>query len=312
MKRTHSLGLLLALAVGLFALGPAVSQAALIVDDDFSDVDRTKTGALDADWWSSSSTSGNSVEIDGTGLGLRSGTSGRGIHATFAPQNLAVGEKIEVTYAFTTPATVGNNRSTALKVALMDGTNAALADDLSSSSSTANPVYVALPGFMADFDVNTGSAADVSIREHNTVPPVPLDGVNGRFLGTTGEWTNLGSSPDAGYSFTANTDYVGVFSVLRTSVDEMVVFSSMSEAGGALLDEEARIDSASDTNGQGNNFGMFGVWVNSNTFGSTNSAGDPDNGITLTNVVVRTFVPEPTTAVLLLVGLAVAPLRLRR
>ena len=50
-----------------------------IVDDNFADEDLTKTGtpdALDTNWWSSSSTSGNSVEIDANGLGLVSGTSG--------------------------------------------------------------------------------------------------------------------------------------------------------------------------------------------------------------------------------------------
>ncbi len=304
MKRTQSLGLLLASAVGLLALGPAVAQAQLIVDDDFADEDRSKTGLLDADWWSSSSSSGSAIEIDSTGLGLRSGTSGRGIHATFAPQTLAVGDKIEVTYFFTTPETVGDNRSTAFRVALADGTDPGLAADLDATSSTQSPPYFGLGAYMSDFDVNTGVEADVSIREKINNPPI-----FGRWLGTTGEWVNLGSSPDAGYSFTPNTDYVGVFSILRQSADEMVIFSSLSEEGGPLLDEEARIDSALDAQGQTNNFGMLGFWANSRAFGSTNAADEPDNGITFTNVVVRRFVPEPTTAVLLLTGLALVPVR---
>ena len=60
-----------------------------------------------------------------------------------------------------------------------------------------------------------------------------------------------------------------------------------------------------DDKGIANNFGMLGFWVNSNTFGSTNAAGDPDNGLTFTNVLIeRTVVPVPGAAVLLLGALS--------
>lgn len=257
----------------------SLSSGALIVNDDFSDLDRSQTGSEDADWWSSSSTGGNSVEIDATGLGLVTGTSGRGIHATFTPQTLVVGEQMTVTYTFTTPNTIGSSKGGAFKVALMDFNNALLADDLKSSSSSVNSLYTNLPGYMADFDIATGSE-NISIYEHNT------PNTSGRFLGTSGEWSSIGSSTGPGYAFAANTTYIGVISVSRTDADEMEISSSLSTSGGTLLHSHTETD----TSGIANNFGMLGFWANSNTFGSTNSS-DPDNGITFTNVTIEVGAP---------------------
>lgn len=268
-------------------------QAAVIVNDSFADGDRTSTGALDADWWSSNSSSGNSVEIAPGALGMVTGTSGRGMHATFATQNLAVGDSITATYFFTTSATVGTNRGGAFKVALMDGSQAGLADDLVSSSSSVNPLYTNFGGYMSDFDVNTGTE-DISIRKHDDPNAI------GRFLGTNSEWTSLGSSADNGYTIAANSSYVGVFSITRTGADSVDIFSSLSEAGGALLDSHTRTDSSDIAN----NFGMLGFWGNSNTFGSTTSS-DPDNGITFSNVLIEsTASPVPVPAAAWLFGSA--------
>jgi len=248
----------------------------VIVDDSFADGDRTATGPLQADWWSATSSSGNSVEAYTNQLGLISGTSGRGIHGTFAPQTLEVGDTIRATYTFTTPVTVGVNRSTALKVALMDFNNPGLAADLSSSSSSPQPLYFNLPGYMSDFDVNTGATADTNVREHNV-------NTTGRFLSTTAEWTSLGGSPDAGYGFTPNTEYVGVYSIKRTDFEEVSIFSSMS-TNGVLMDSYT----GSDSSGIANNYGMLGFAVGSRTFGSTNGPGEfVDNGITFSNIKVE-------------------------
>lgn len=273
---------LVAKAATLFflALTSQSAQSVVIVNDSFADGDRTKTGALDADWWSSSSSGGNSVEIAPGALGLVSGTSGRGIHATFAPQTLAVGQNITVTYSFTTPATIGVDKDTSLKVALMDLNSPALAADLNSSSSTPNPLYVGQPGYWTDFDVDGGTGGllpeyNTGIREHDVAA------TSGRFLGTSGEWISLGSSLGSGYTFAPSTAYVGVFSITRTA-SGVDITSTLSLDGGAMLDSHTE----SDNDGTiANNFGMLGFWVNSNTFGSTN-ASDPDNGITFTNVTI--------------------------
>ncbi|NDV62205.1 hypothetical protein G0Q06_07080 [Puniceicoccales bacterium CK1056] len=252
-----------------------------LVDDSFADGNRANTGALEADWWSSSSTSGNSIEAYVGELGLISGTSGRGIHGTFAPQTLAVGDSLTATMSFTTPVTVGSGKSTALKFALMDFNNPGLADDLSSSSSSSNPLYVGLPGYMIDLDVNTGATANITVREHNVASTL------GRFLGTTSEWDSISNSSSDGYTFNATTDYVVVITVTRTGSGILEIFASLSLAsGGAPL----ATHTASDLDGTiANTFGMLGAWVNSSTFGSTTSSGaTADNGITFTNIKVET------------------------
>ena len=287
------------------------SAGSALIDDFFDDGDRTRTGALDADWWSSSQTSGSSVEITPGELGLVTGTSGRGLHATFEPQNLEVGDNITVTYSFTTPATIGTNRSNALRIALMDFNNPGLAADLSSSSSSSNPLYVGQPGYFTSFDVDGtgGGGQDTELRKHDIASSI------GRFLGTTSEWSSISSSDDAGYSFSPNTDYIGMLSITRTDEDSVELFSSLSLATGTLLDSHTD----SDNSNIANNFGMLGFWVNSNTFGSSNSSGDADNGLTFTNVLIESTVgsesavniPVMPFGVLVLLGLSLIGMQFR-
>lgn len=255
------------------------------INDNFADGNRSRTSTLDADWWSSSSTSGNSIDASSGALTLISGTSGRGIHATFEPQTLQVGDKLTVTYSFTTPNTIGTNRGTGFKIALMDLNDPALAADLFSNSTSVNPLYVGQPGYYTSFDVDAvgGGDQNTHLRKHDVASPL------GRFLGTTAEWTGISSSANAGYAFLSNTDYVGVFTITRTTEDSVDLYSSLSLADGTLLDS----DTASDTSNIANNFGMLGFWANSNTFGSSNAAGSPDNGLVFTNVTIESTVAQP-------------------
>ena len=245
------------------------------INDSFADANRTSTGSQDASWWSSNSEGGNSVEIEAGALGLITGTSGRGIHGTFTPQTLEVGETIVAEMTFTTPVTVGTGKGGALKFALMDLNNPGLAADLLSHSGSVNPLYTNLPGYMIDFDINTGAGADVGIRKHTT------PNTSGRFLGTSGEWDSMGASGDAGYIFEASTEYVVKMSILRTGEDSADIFGSLSK-GDTLLDSY----SATDSSMIANDIGMLGIWANSDTFGSKNTPGDPDNGITFSNISV--------------------------
>jgi hypothetical protein len=272
-----------------------VTNVAVIVNDSFADGNRTNTGPLQANWWSSSSSNGNSIAAYPNKLRLISGTAGRGIHGTFAPQTLGIGDTIKATYTFTTPATVGVNRSTAFKAAMMNFNNAGLAGDLEASATYTNTLYVGLPGYMTDFDVNTGVTADVSYRKHDVASPL------GSFLLTTSEWINQSSSPDAGYAILPNTNYVGVISVTRTGSDSASVFGSLSQ-GTNLLHSWT----GSDGSAIANNFGMIGFWVNSVTFGSVTNAGEfQDNGITFSNVkveVLTTSIQPPAAPILSIVA----------
>jgi hypothetical protein len=282
-------------------LTPAMvyAQVQVIVNDSWADGGRDNgADPLDADWWTSSASTG--IEVSVGSLGLVTGTSGRGIHGTFAPQTVLIGDTLRATYTFTTPTTIGVNLASPFRVALMDFNNPGLAANLTASSSSPQPLYIGLPGYMADFDVNTGATADTSIREHD------LTSALGRLLGTTSEWISMGSGPDAGYTFAPNTEYVGVFAVTRTGADSMAIFSSLSQ-GGVLLAS----DTENDASGIANHFGMLAFWANSGTFGSSATPGAPDNGIDFSNIKIE-YIPEPSTAVLLLGAMLVLGRSLRR
>ncbi len=290
------------LTVLLFAaiLAPAmVSAQVVIVDESWADGGRNNgADPLDADWWTSSASSG--IEVSVGSLGLVTGTSGRGIHATFAPQTLGLYETLRATYTFTTPATVGTALASPFRVALMDFNNPGLAANLTASSSSPQPLYVGLPGYMADFDVNTGATADTAIRKHD------LASTLGRLLGTTSEWLSLGSGPDAGYAFTPNTEYVGVLAITRTGDDSVDIFSSLSQGGNLLCSY-----TQADTSAIANHYGLLAFWANSGTFGSSATPDTADNGIDFSNVKVE-YIPEPSGAALLAAGALVLSLWRRR
>ncbi len=295
---------IIALSISILLM-PAVLSAQIIVNDSWGDANRANTGSLQANWWSSTSTANNSVE-DGAGyLGLVTGSSGRGLHGTFTPQTLAIGDKLTATFSFTTPATVGSESGGGgFRFALADYNNAGLAADLQSSSTFVQPLFQSLPAYMVDFDVNRPLVADdTSIREH--IVPEPLG--TGRFMGTTTPWNQLGTSTDVDYTFAPNTAYVAVMSLTRTGADSMDIFGSLSQ-GSTLLTSH----SLTDASGIANNFGLVGVWVNSNLFGSSNALDTPDNGIDFSNITIEyTPVPEPSSLALLAIGAAGLLLRRR-
>ena len=180
-------------------------QATVIVDDDWSDGDLSKTGALDSNWWTSSSSSG--IEVSVGSMGLVTGTSGRGIHTVFPEQTLAnVGDNLIATYTFTTPATIGRPSSTAFRVGLFDTLGrAGLNDNVSASSSSPNDLYgnaannvAGLPGYMLDMDLGDTGSEDLNFRDSDTA------NATGRLMATTSGFTNISpSGPDGEFAFPA-------------------------------------------------------------------------------------------------------------
>src|SRR4051794_29216654 len=131
--------------LGAFLMAETAS-AALIVDDSWADGGRTNgADSLDTDWWSSTSNTGNSIEVSPGSLGMISGSSGRGIHGTFPAQTLAnVGDSLTATFTFKTPATVGS-ATASFKVGLFNGSGT-LGADIQASTSSPNPIYNPVPG----------------------------------------------------------------------------------------------------------------------------------------------------------------------
>jgi hypothetical protein len=294
------------LAMGLAALLlTASARAAVVVNDSWVDEGRTNgTDPQDAAWWSSTSSTGNSIEVSLNNLGLISGSSGRGIHGTFAPQTLAEGERLTVTFTFTTPNAVGSNLSTAFRIGLFNrSNNAALEADLSASSGSPNALYNPVSGYMLDFDVNLvpSTDANVTFREKDPVP-----GSTGQLMSTTTGFVTVGSG-GVPYTISGDKTYTGVYSVARTA-------SSILELSGSLSDSSGVLSSftTTDASPSATTFDMLGFHAITNAFGNNTTAGDPNNGINFSNITIDVSpIPEPGTA-LLATGFACLALRRRR
>ena len=271
-----------------FALAAAAVQGQVLVNDSFADGDIANTGPLQASW-NYSSTSGG-IEIAPGALGLVSGSSGRGIHGAFTGATLAVGEMITASFTFTTPATIGTGKTDAFRISLLNSNGTDMSQGYSASSGSPEALLDNPIGYWVDFDVGVGATADLDFRESLTVRST------GRLMATSSGWNGVDELANANYDFTANTEYTGIFTVMRTGADAVKLSTSLLE--GAT--EIAAFMTTNASAGIVSTFDTIAFHVNSATFGST-TANDPDNGLTFSNVTITVAVPEPS-ALALLVG----------
>lgn len=265
-------------------------NAAIVFNDSFDDGGFTDGADLTDTAWHGT-TGDSAIEIFGGDLSLRSGTSGRGLHAVFPTQTLSmVGDKITASFTFTTPTTVGASKSGAFRIGLFNSNGETIhtQDGNSSSDAAWNNVL----GNMVDLDIATGGSENFQFREK------PLGLTGNRLLGTTGGFVSQGSGGEAtNYVFAANTTYTGTYSIEQTGVSEWMIRSSLDD--GAISDFEIRTVTSLNTS----NYDILAFHVNSETFGSTNAGGDADNGIDFQNVTLEfDGVPEPSSILLSLIG----------
>ncbi|MDB4354161.1 PEP-CTERM sorting domain-containing protein [Akkermansiaceae bacterium] len=274
----------------LSALVAPSAYGVVVFDDSFADGGFTNgTDATDTAWHG---TTGNSaIEIFAGDLSLRSGTSGRGLHAEFSTQVLStIGDKITATFNFTTPATIGTNKGGAFRIGLFNsnGETVHTEDGLSSSDARWDNVI----GNMVDLDVATAGSENFQFREKGVTAG------NSKLLGTTSGFVSQGSGgEDTNYVFAINTSYIGTYSIEQTGASEWMISSSLDD--GVTNDFETRTVTSLNTS----SYDILAFHVNSETFGSTNAGGEADNGIDFQSVSVEfEGVPEPSSALLSLLG----------
>jgi hypothetical protein len=259
----------------------------IVVNDSWADGGRNNgADPQDTDWWTSTSTS--AIEVSAGSMGLVTGSSGRGIHGTYTPVSLVnVGDYIKTTFTFTTPATVlaSPGATAAFKIGFFNTNgNSGLQADLSASSTTPNPIYDPLPGYMMDFDVNS-STNNIVFREKSPVP-----GSTGQLLGTTTGFVQLAAGGNA-YSFLANTLYTGTYSITKTATG-IDLSGSLSDSSGVLS-----TFTTSDASPSASTFDLLGFHVNASIFGTSNTPNTANNGIDFSNITIEA-IPEPSAVLL--------------
>ena len=299
-----------------FGASCAYANTSIIFNDSWADGGYTNgADATDTAWYGttgSSALDSNSYTSTVNLLSARSGSSGRGFHGVFASQSIAsVGDKITVTYSFTTPATVGD-KSTALKVGFFNSNGATAANPNNDSEGSpraivGDPIHTqsslgstdtgwdTVYGEAVDLDANFSGTSNFGFKSKTSAV------ATGRLLNSSTGWTSQGSNVDGAYTIVANTSYTGTFSIENVGGDLYDLSASISSGGSELASEtrEGKTIAA-------NTFDIVAFNHSSNAFGSTNSGGVADNGIDYTNIQVAfTQVPEPSAYALLLGAVAV-------
>lgn len=259
----------------LVAALPLSAADNILILDNWADGDRTNgADANDVAWYPSTSSSG--IEVGQGFLGLVSGGSSRSIHAVFADTTLNVGDTIVLTATFTTPATVGDNRGTAFRIGMFNSNGADVSRDVTSST---DPAWSALTGYMTTFDINTGTEL-ITHRERIQDGPD-----SDRQLSRTSNFVELGEPGGSPFTMLANTSYTLTYSFTLTDANTLTMESSLA-TGGVVLTQFTQAD----TLGPELTFDMLAIQSNARTFGSVNDPDVPDNGIDFTEIALRTTV----------------------
>lgn len=319
---TYLLALTAMMAVAVFAV-PGYGQ--VIINDDFADGSPLNSGAaLESQWFTTSSSlaldDSPTGSVPGT-LEFASGSSGRAIHTVFGIQQLtSIGDMISASVTFTTPETIGTDRANGFKIGLFNEANGSLAQDVVASS--LNPSSLlgdigtsgtapGLDGFSADYDVNdldgtTGLAGD-DVRIRQSIPSAG----SGRLLLTTSGFSEiaLSNASNGVNGFVSNEDYEATLKITRISATDVLVETELNDNSGTVLNSASGSAAATSFD-----FSVLGILSRSDTFGSTNLLGSPDNGLRLNSAFVEfsTAVPEPGSAGFLLSGFASLGLIRRR
>ena len=275
--------------------GTNQATPSVVIDDSFTNGFSDLSGnGMELDFFTTSSNSGLGSNTSQPGpIDFATGSSGRAIHGLFAPQTLAaVGDSLEVTIDFTTPATIGtNDENFRFGLFSTDRAPNGQADykmDISASSNSPNPILNHLAGFYGDVDNINASNTDLEFRTHD-VNGSPT----GRFMTTTTGWDLISQGPEGQITLSSNESYTArlfIESNDPTLATLDVTVEILNASGDVLSTHNDSLFVNDQSGGEiGVNtlsFDMLGIYASSSAFGSSNSVGNSDNGIDISNVTI--------------------------
>jgi len=320
-----------ALAFGL-AMSADAQITTNIVNDSFSD-GITDLGPNQIGFNTTSSGSALDLGQAAGPLDFATGDSGRTIHGLFAAQTLSLfGDKLEVSFNFTTPETIaydgGTNGVTGsgsvstnedFKFGLFSTAGSALdfTQSISTSSGSPNTGLNGLAGFFGEIDNINAGGTDLGIRTHNVNSTADAAAPSGQFLNSNTGFDFISGGTDDVISLASNTDYIGSIIVEFTdaTLTTFDITVGIADAGGAFTDAHTDTVSIADLVGtevgvNTTTFDLLGFHATSGAFGGTvgptagsSSTGEANNGIDISNITVdftTTAIPEPSSLGLIL------------
>ena len=295
-----------------------------------------------------STTSGAALGADTTVTGpldFATGGSGRTIHTNFTPTTLSsVGDSLEVTFDFTTPATVDSSGlpgaptagnevlrfglfNTAPAIGTLDPNNdnepIDFFSDISASGNNPQPAYNLLPGFSGEFDDFNTDGSDIGIRTADVNGFGADNGLSdpqtGTLINSNGGFDQVdGGVNDGLIDLVPNTDYGARLFVELNNPGEFDITVQFLDGAGTVVDSTTDTVLIADSlmGGDGNpevgvntsTFDFFTIHATSGAFGSSSTVGEPDNGIDISNITINSTtssaIPEPSSLALLFGGLS--------
>ncbi|MGH7952028.1 MAG: immunoglobulin domain-containing protein [Limisphaerales bacterium] len=232
----------------MFAMA-ASGFASILLDDTFADGARTIQNLPTESAWFASS--GASLTTAPGAMTLAMGGSAILGVTYFAPNAdspivLNVGDTLSATITFTFNGVAPLNTSQGFRIGLFDfGTNRASADFSSSSSQGGNVQGYSLFQTMG---VTFNNSTPTDIRKRTTVTDKSL-------LGTSGDWTSLGTGPGDTNTFSGfaeGAQYVLQLSLQRTDASSLLISAMwLNPANGAVLSTSVTDTSATNFNFDG-------------------------------------------------------------
>ena len=306
-----------AVTITFLAVSSAEAQTTTTVINDsfangFSDLSADDS-ELDFFTTSSSAALNSDRETPGP-IEFASGTSGRAIHGLFAPQTLAaVGDSIDMTFDFTTPASIGTNnedfRWALFSTSRSTNGQADFAMNIPSSSGTPNPLLEVVAGFEGEIDNINVMGTDLGLRTHNvnallnspasTSGTFPDGTPTGTLMNTTAGFDFISGGEDDEITLVPNTSYTGrlLLELTDSTLATIDVTIELLDASGAVISTHTDMLFVDDQFDPVTNesieigvntlsFDFLGISATSSAFGMSTAIGDPDNGITISNVTI--------------------------
>jgi len=288
----------------------------VIVNDSFANgfSDLSADGS-ELNVFTSSSLDALSTDPTASGpIDFATGSSGRAIHGLFPAQTLgAVGDNLEVTFDFVTPATIAGSATTTPASNNEDfrfglfftGGAAGFDTNFTANAGVPSDLLNSLAGFAGEIDnINTGASSDLGIRTHNVngLDPSNAAGTpSGVLLNTNNGFDQIDSdSPNGLVTLTPNTAFSGrMFVELNDpSLETVDITVQIRDASGSVIDSLSTTafvdDQADGTIGVNTlTFDFLGIAATGGAFGAFDAAGVvgvANNGVDITNVTISSLI----------------------